>query len=299
MLAEWRTPATAALVQRCNFPPARSAVTCAVSGGADSMTLMVLALAADCDVTVVHVDHGIRAGSAAEAAVVAAAANRFGAAFRAVQVQVQPGPNLEARARDARYAVLAPDVLTGHTADDQAETVLINVLRGAAGPGLSGMRPGVRRPLLGIRRTTTHDFCKALGIELVTDPSNLDPSFLRNRVRHELLPSMNELAKRDLVPILTRQADVLRDDGDLLDELAANLDPSDAKALVRAPVPLARRAVRRWIGGDHPPDAATVERVMNVARGHATGCEIGNGRRIERTRQRLRLVPGTAAPPTQ
>jgi tRNA(Ile)-lysidine synthase len=296
---ELRTPATLALAGRCDFPVAGTAVTCAVSGGADSMTLMVLALAAGCQVTAVHVDHGLRPGSADEAAIVERAAQRFGAAFRSVRVEIEPGPNLEARARAARYAALPSGVLTGHTADDQAETVLINLLRGAAGPGLSGMRPDARRPLLRIRRTTTIGFCRSLGIDVVTDPSNDDPAFLRNRVRHELLPLLNRMADRDLVPILTRQSDVLRDDGDLLDELAATIDPTDAKALVRAPVPLARRAVRRWIGGDHPPDAATVERVMEVARGHVTGCEIGGGRRVERSRQRLTLVQGTGAPPSQ
>jgi tRNA(Ile)-lysidine synthase len=92
------------------------------------------------------------------------------------------------------------------------------------------------------------------------------------------------------VPVLIRQADLLRDDADLLDELAATIDPTDAKQLVAAPLPLARRAVRRWLTTDHPPDAATVERVMRVASGQASGCDIGAGRRVERSRQRLQLL---------
>jgi tRNA(Ile)-lysidine synthase len=292
-------PATLTLLAQCTFPPPGTEVTCAVSGGADSMTLMVLAIAAGCAVTAMHVDHGLRRGSDAEAEIVAAAAARFGAEFRCETVDVPTGPNLEARARDARYAVLPDDVLTGHTADDQAETVLINLMRGASTTGLAGMRPGGRRPILALRRSSTARFCQLQGITVVDDPSNRDPAFLRNRVRHELLPLMNELALRDLVPVLARQAGLLRDDGDLLDELALTIDPSDARGLSTAPVPLARRAVRRWLTTEHPPDAATVERVLRVAGGHASGCDIGSGRRVERSRQRLRLLGEPSVTPSR
>ncbi len=282
--------ATLNLLAKCTFPPSGSKVTCAVSGGADSMTLMVLAITAGCSVTAVHVDHGLRSGSDSEAELVAAVAERFGAAFRAETVHVSGGPNLEARARAARYAVLPDDVMTGHTADDQAETMLLNLMRGASSTGLAAMRPGPRRPILALRRATTARFCHAVGIKAIDDPTNRDPAFLRNRVRHELLPLMNEMAVRDLVPVLTRQAGLLRDDGDLLDQLAESIDPTDAKRLAAAPVQLARRAVRRWLTTDHPPDAATVERVLRVASGQATGCDIGSGRRVERSRQRLQLL---------
>ncbi len=130
-------------------------------------------------------------------------------------------------------------------------------------------------------------------------PATTIPAFLRNRVRHELLPLLNELAQRDLVPVLTRQAGLLRDDGDLVDQLAEAIDPTSAKQLAAAPVPLARRAVRRWLTTDHPPDAATVERVLRVAGGQASGCDIGGGRRIERSRQRLRLLGEPTATPSR
>jgi tRNA(Ile)-lysidine synthase len=292
-------PATLNLLARCTFPPPGTQVTCAVSGGADSMSLMVLAIAAGCVVAVIHVDHGLRPGSDNEADVVAAAAARFGATFRSEKIEVPAGPNLEARARDARYAVLPDDVMTGHTADDQAETVLINLMRGASSTGLAAMRPGPRRPILALRRVETLRLCQAVGITTVEDLSNRDPIFLRNRVRHELLPVMNQLAGRDLVPVLTRQADLLRDDSDLLDELAAALDPTDAKQLSAAPLPLARRAVRRWLTTDHPPDAATVERVLRVAGGQATGCDLGGGRRVERSHQRLQLLGEPSATPSR
>jgi tRNA(Ile)-lysidine synthase len=285
------------LVDRCDFPPAGSPVTCAVSGGADSLALLVLAVHAGCVVTAVHVDHGLRPGSAGEAEVVRAAAERFGAGFRAERVTVAPGPNLEARARAARYAALPADVLTGHTADDQAETVLLNLVRGAGLDGLAGMAPA-RRPLRRLRRRETVALCHALGLDPVADPTNDDPAFRRNRVRRDLLPLLDAIADRDVVPVVARQADLARDDVALLDELAAALDPTDARALAAAPTPLARRAVRAWLRAAGPggaeryaPDAAATERVLAVASGEAVACEVAGGWRVARRGGRLRLEP--------
>src|SRR5690606_23396020 len=146
-------PLVAELLARCDLPAPGAAVDVAVSGGPDSLALLALASAAGCAVTAHHVDHGLRPGSAAEADVVATAA-RFGAAFVAHRVEVTPGPNLEARARAARYRALPDGALTGHTADDQAETVLLNVLRGTGLDGLAGYRPE-RRPLRALRRRET------------------------------------------------------------------------------------------------------------------------------------------------
>ena len=291
----------AALVARCTFPPAGTDVICAVSGGADSLALLVLASAAGCRATAVHVDHGLRPGSATEAHVVAVAADRLGARFRAERVGVTPGPNLEARARAARYAVLPADVLTGHTADDQAETVLLNLVRGAGLDGLAGMRgddasrsggrSGPRHPILDLRRAETEAVCAAEGLTPVRDPTNADPVHRRNRVRAELLPLLAHIAERDVTPLLARQAALLRDEADALDDMAAALDPTDAASLAAAPPALARRAVRRWLvdGQDHPPDAATVERVLAVARNEARATDVGAGRRVLRTRNVLRL----------
>ena len=280
-----------ALLARCTFPPAGTAVTCAVSGGADSLALLALAVAAGCHATAVHVDHDLRKDSAREANVVEAMAIQVGAGFQAVQVQVRQGPNLEARARAARYAALPADVLTGHTADDQAETLIVNLLRGAASNGLSAMRPGVRRPILGLRRHETEELCVAMGLTVFHDPTNADPRHIRNRVRHELLPLMADISRRDPVPLLVRQADIARADADFLDDLATEIDPCDARSLAAAPIALARRAVRRWLSGDHPPDAATVERVLAVARGEAAATDVGDGQSVRRSHQRLTLVP--------
>lgn len=280
-------PIVGELLTRCSFPPPGSPVVCAVSGGPDSMALMVLASAHGLDVRVVHVDHGLRPGSAADADVVRAAAGSLGIGVEVHVLDLEPGPNLEARAREARYAVMPEDVLTGHTADDQAETLLLNLLRGAGPRGLAGMRRDSGRPLLGLRRSETRLLCDRLAIAVVDDETNGDPRFQRNRVRHELVPLLASVSRRDPVPILVRTADVLRDEDDLLDELAAALDPTDARALCGAPLPLARRAVRLWLSDPYPPDQATVERVLAVARGEALACDIGGNREIRRSKQQL------------
>ena len=284
------------LLERCTFGRAeRSELTCAVSGGPDSAALLVLACrfaqSADAGiiaVTAVHVDHGLRPEGGAEAAKVEALCNQLGAAFRRAQLDLAPGANLQARARDARRAALGPDALLGHTADDQAETVLLQLLRGGALDALAAMRTD-RRPLLGLRRFETERVCELVDYEPVRDPSNADPRFWRSRVRHEVLPLLCDIAGRDVVPLLARAAGLAAADTDLLGVLAAEIDPTNASQLRDAPVALARRAIRAWLRTDHPPDAATVERVLEVARHTHRATEVGGGRRVTRSADRLRL----------
>lgn len=288
------TGRAAELLTRCTFPPRGAKVTCAVSGGPDSMALLALAVAQGCSVTAMHVDHGLRDGSAAEADLVGVAAARFGAAFASRSVEIEPGPNLEARARRARRSALPADALLGHTADDQAETVLLNMVRGAGLDGLAGMRRE-RRPILSLRRWETHRLCMELGLNVVDDPTNHDLTYRRNRVRHELLPLLDDIAQRDVTPVLARQAELLREIADELDVWSAQLDPTDARGLVAASSVVARQAVRAWLRGcsaeHHPPDAAAVERVLALARGEIKATEVGGGWRVERHQQRLVLVP--------
>ena len=279
------------LLERSNFPsPDSSAnVDCAVSGGADSMALLFLAVNAGLSVTAHHVDHGLRPDSAGEADVVATLCDRLGARFIAHRVNVGDGPNLEARARAARRATLPAQVLTGHTADDQAETVLLNLMRGAGIDGLAGMRRSHSKPLLAIRRSETHELCRAANLVVVTDESNFDPRFRRNRVRNELLPLIDDIAQRDVAALIAREANLIADDEEFLDALALTVDVHDALRLAATPLPLARRAVRRWLADPYPPDSATVDRVLEVARGSHPSCDVGRGRRVVRSRQRLEL----------
>ena len=280
------------LLSRCTFAPAGTAVVCGLSGGADSTALVALAIEAGCVVTAVHVHHGLRAGADHDADVAATNAARLGAEFRIERVEVRDGPNLEARARAVRRAALGPGALTGHTADDQAETVLLALLRGSGATGLGAIEPGPQHPILGLRRSETEALCRHLDLDVADDPTNTDPRFRRNRIRHEALPLLDDIAERDVTVLLNRTATLLRDDDRLLEHLAAGLDPTDVDALLAAPVPLAVRAVRRWLELDgYPPDAAGVERVLAVAHGDSTACELAGGLRIERRQNRLVLLP--------
>ncbi len=264
------------------------------SGGADSTALLAVAVDVDLDPIAVHVDHGLRPDGDAEAAHVAAVAARLGARFEARRVRVPPGANLEARARDERYEALeavqselgGDVVLVGHTLDDQAETVLLNLLRGSGSAGLAGMpvrRGRIVRPLLGIRHAETIALCAELGITPLHDPSNDDTSFRRAWVRHELLPLLDRGAARDMAPVLARQADVLRAESEFLDELARNEWPTEAGAtscdLARLHAPVARRAVRCWLG-QPPPSFDEVEAVLAIARGEGVAADLAGGRRV-------------------
>ena len=284
-------PAFTELLDRCTFPPAGTAFDGAFSGGTDSTALIALARRADLQVTAHHVDHGIRPESADEAERARRIADELGVPFVVHRITVAPGPNLEARARAARRSVLPPGTATGHTADDQAETVLLRLLRGSGSAGLGAIRPGRTHPILALRRADTDEVCRRLGITPVHDASNDRADVWRNRVRSEVLPMLTDIAGRDLVPILERTAALLRDDSEFLDGLAAAIDPTDAVALAEAPVVLARRSIRCWlVDGGYPPDAAAIERVLDVAHGTAVACELPGGRRVERSHQRLRVV---------
>ena len=211
--------------------------------------------------------------------------DRFGAAFRSLRVEVGEGPNLEARARDARHRALGPEAATGHTADDQAETVLVNLLRGAGVNGLAAMRAGPRHPLLALRRSETVDLCQRAGLTPVHDPSNEDPRFVRSRVRHELIPLCSAIAGRDVVPVLARQADAPGRRrrhprrGGVADRPGR-----------RAPWPRRHRpsAVGRcgtgWPAhGPYPPPLDAVERVLAVARQERRATETPGGQRVSRS----------------
>jgi tRNA(Ile)-lysidine synthase len=232
-------------------------------------------------------------GSADEAAVVADLAGRLGAAHVAHAALVEPGPNLEARARAARRAALPDGTLTGHTMDDQAETVLLNVLRGAGLDGLAAMSPATK-PMLGLRRHEVRALVADAGITPLIDPSNFDLTLKRNLVRARVLPELSRVAERDLVPVLARQANVARSVAGFLDDAATDAvpDAEDVDALRRAPAVLRRRRLRdlaRRGDGAHPPSAAEVDRMEAVVLGDAVATELSGGRRLARRKGRLHL----------
>jgi tRNA(Ile)-lysidine synthase len=290
---------------RLEVPPDVAApVVVGCSGGADSLSLLTLAVDRELAPIAVHVDHGLRPDGEREAAIVAEAAARVGARFDARRVTVTAGANLEARARAARYDALeaarsehgASAVLVAHTADDQAETVLLNLLRGSGSAGLAGMparRGHVVRPLLGARRADVRAECARRQLVPWEDPSNDDLAFRRNWIRHEVLPLLERGAGRDLTPVLTRQAEVLRSESDFLDALARAAWPGEAGARARdlaaLPDPLARRAVRCWLGRP-PPALDEVDAVLAVARGERRAVDLAGDRRVERSAGVMRAV---------
>ncbi len=301
------------------FAGLRPPVVVACSGGPDSLALLALAAEAGLEPVAVHVDHGARAGSAAEADVVAGFAERLGTGFAAEAVVVPPGPNFEARAREARYEALerarerlgATAVLVGHSRDDQAETVLLNVLRGAGVSGLAGMparRGSIVRPLLEVPRADLAAVCARLGLSPIVDPMNADPAHRRVWLRREVIPALETGAARDLREVLARQAVVARADSDLLDSLAGELlaragggkhDAGlEAAVLAAAPEALARRAVRLWLGPP-PPPAAHVEAIVAVVRGERRAVELPGGIEVSRAGGRLhpRRIQGADSQP--
>ncbi|MFM8447104.1 MAG: tRNA lysidine(34) synthetase TilS [Candidatus Nanopelagicaceae bacterium] len=204
----------------------------AVSGGADSLALAEVAKIEGEKLALkiigVTVDHQLQSGSAAQAEKVVAQIS-IPCTIEKVKVDITDG--LEASARRARYAALercakangAVAVLLGHTKDDQAETVLLGLARGSGARSLAGMSEvnGIYvRPFLEITRQQTVQACEELGLQPWSDPHNEDESFLRVKVRKNVLPVMEQELGPGIRDALTRSAQLLRDDADALDKLA-------------------------------------------------------------------------------
>jgi tRNA(Ile)-lysidine synthase len=288
------------LLARCHFDAAPARADLAVSGGPDSLGLLLLALEAGLVVTVHHVDHHARPTSGADAEHVQAICRQLDVVFVRHDAVVEPGANFESRARSARRAAMPSGVLTGHTMDDLAETVLLNMLRGAGLDGLSPMVNDATKPLRDLRRRDLHAFVSATPFVALHDETNDSQDFRRNRVRHELIGQLNDVADRDVVPILARQAALLHDERTWLDELAlddraVSLAEADCRVLRTWP----RARLRRWLrvqlraadagDGSHPPSADEVERAIVVVDGEVVATELSGGRRLSRRDQHLSL----------
>jgi tRNA(Ile)-lysidine synthase len=334
--------------------PVRPLVLVACSGGADSLALAAatawVAPRLGARAGAVVVDHGWTADSPRVAGAAADACRSLGLApVQVVAValigrggsvapsgrggpvapsgrggQVAPsgrgGP--EAAARDSRYAALeqaaartgAVAVLVGHTADDQAETVLLGLARGSGTRSLAGMAPVrglVRRPLLGLRRTDTRACCTALGLVPAEDPANADPRFTRSRVRHRVLPVLEAELGPGVAAALARTARAARDDADALDALAGDLGAALTGAdgslgcaeLAAAPAALRRRLLRAAAVAAGSPAADTgaghvdaLDRLLLDWHGQ-DGVDLPGGLRAIRAAGRLVIGRGPGAGP--
>ena len=287
------------LLARCHFPAANSIADLAVSGGPDSMAMMLLAKAHGLDATVHHVDHRIRRDSRRDRDVVKRLSGTLGYELKVYELPISPGADVEQRARISRRSALPSGCLTGHTAEDQAETLLLALGRGAGVWGLAGMAPQTGHPLLGLRRAETHRIVADAGIEIVEDSTNNDRRFRRNRVRHDVVPALDEAFERDVVPVLVRTASTMRELAEWVDDLSRDLDPSDARAVANAPKPVAVAALRSWwrreTGMEQIPDNAATDRLLAVASGAVARHDVVGGWYVRRTGGRLYLTAYGAA----
>jgi tRNA(Ile)-lysidine synthase len=270
-------------------------VLVAVSGGPDSVcllhTLVRLRRLLKIDPMCFHFDHGLRKGSKDDAAYVRRQAVRLGTPFFLRRATSRParGESIEAWARTVRYEALTSLLeemgggvaALGHTADDQAETVLLGLLRGGGLQAIGGMKPvsgSVVRPLLEITREETEAFCRALRLRPRRDPMNEDPAFMRVGIRTRVIPRLESALGRNLRSTLARTADLLRQDAELLEQLAAAARPEvvvenqeddtlfRARRLGTLPPPIAGRIVRRaFLDLGVLPEAGHVEAVIGLA----------------------------------
>ena len=333
LLVEWR---------KLRLPMSDETVIVAVSGGADS-TALLLALdelknagKLGIKLCVAHLDHRIRETSAQDAAWVKELAAKLGYECVVGRSKVEEtarakADNLEQAAREARYRFLertakrksSKYILTGHTMDDQAETVLLRLMRGSAGAGLGGMeqlRPMGKnsaiqlvRPLMWARRSDTENYCRVRKTLFLTDEMNTDQKFARVKVRQQLLPLMQSFNNK-IVEALSRTASQLREDSavllndsDALLRRAAVLDHGDedgtqtpildVKVLAAAPAALRRRALRQWIsearGNSRRLEMVHLLAVEKLLEGNAGGrvVELPGGTRVRRKRNRLEFEP--------
>jgi len=238
---------------KVQIPERLGRLAVAVSGGVDSVVLLHLLRSEGLDPAVVHFHHGTRPENQAEWAFVESLA---GERFQGHRLELSPGPDLQSRARKARYAVLdaAPfdTVALGHHADDQAETVLDRLIRGAGAGGLAGMavrRGRYLRPLLAVSRRQLLDYAEEHRLRWMEDPSNVRGT--RGALRHRVLPELEDI-RRGAARGIVRSSGWLAQDDALLQELAAGLLDGDSARLTdlqAAPAPLARRAVLQLVRG--------------------------------------------------
>ncbi|ADH63504.1 tRNA(Ile)-lysidine synthetase [Allomeiothermus silvanus DSM 9946] len=254
----------------------RGSVVAAVSGGGDSVALLYLLKALGFEAIVAHFDHALRPSSAEEAVWVQHLAEALGYPCEVTRVEVQrvaqrKKRNLEATARELRYAFLSrvakkyrtEAILTAHTQDDQAETVLLQLVRGTGrATGIRKRQGRVVRPLLGFTRAELRGYLRAKGASWLEDPTNQDPALDRNYLRHEVLPRL-EVRFRGAVGSLARFAEVRQAEDPLLEEGAAQRLLPDRRwpvpayraiPLERAAPGLRRRAIRQILErlGIHP-----------------------------------------------
>lgn len=264
-----------------------------LSGGADSVALLDVAVRLAAEVSALHVNYGLRAEAAADEEHCRAVCSALGVDLVVERVSLGDEGNLQALARDARYSLAerhaAGDYAAAHTASDQAETVLYRLATSPGRRALLGMEPRrgrLVRPLLAVTREEVRDYCRARSLEWREDASNLDPRFARSRTRHELLPALRSLDSR-AERAIAETALTLRDEAEVLDAAAADAlaglggGPAvEIAALAELPRGLARIVLRglaeEAAGEQHALSRAEVEAVLALGeRGGTSSLDLG------------------------
>lgn len=312
----------------CSVGEGQAVLACC-SGGVDSMVLLDLLLQAASPlrlkVGVVHVDHGIRGErSSSDARFVSEHCGRLGIPCHVYELGMSPGgPNLEERARTGRYEKILHcahahgyhAAATGHTLNDQAETILYRLIRGSGIRGLTGMdyraTGGVIRPMLGLARSRVEEYARSKGTPFVEDATNLDTKLARNLIRARVIPVMEKINPCVLSSI-ARLGDIAREEGGLVEELSGALerqarvvDWGGVKAyrvgpLAEAPAAaLKRMAIRVVSSLAHEPrgiDASQVEEVVRVVRGEKQGHTVMRRVAVRRDGDVLAFFPAGPGP---
>lgn len=321
-----------ATIRNHGLIPQGARVLAAVSGGADSVALALLLarLAPDHNFTLAglaHFHHGFRGADAdADQAFVAALASRLGVPCLTGRDDVaarakDAGESFETAARRLRYAFLeeaatalgATRIATGHTADDQAETMVMRMMRGAGLHGLSGIRPRngrIIRPLLDVHRSAIEGFLTEAGERWREDATNADVAFARNRVRHDVMPMLKSAAGDGVVDALARSASLIQDDAEELDRQAIEMARSvvlsdgrlDVAALARVSPAIGRRIVRAAIeraAGGRFVSLEQVDRVRSLIRVDVPQVVQLPGVTVARDADGLRIEPSRRAAASQ
>src|ERR671913_727211 len=262
-----------------------------VSGGPDSVALLRVVVALGGEPVVLHVDHGLRGEESREdAEFVRELCRRLNVRCEVQRLELDGGSNLQARARDERYRLAEETavrlglqvVATGHTADDVAETVLMNLARGTGLRGLAGIPPvrgKLQRPLIGCTRSEILDYLREIDQPYRTDPTNLTGKYARNRVRLEVLPVL-EVLYPAAAGNIARAASLVREDLEVLEELAARVLEKRGEEVV-LPLdglmdlrpPLRRHAVRLAYATVVPDTAPLPSNLIEVVLGLLEGGE--------------------------